>query len=367
VIDRFAGITVLFQYLQFRVKIYLANYIYSNYHEAMKIKGGKILVTGGLGFIGSHIVESLVHAGAQVRVLDNYSTGGEENLGTLIREIEVIRGDILDTKTLNKAVKGMDAVSHQAAQLEITKALEDPVEDLMTNTVGTLNVFTSCVRHGVSRIINASSAGVYGQAVSVPQEEDSHPTEPNWSYGVSKLANEKYSMIMRDLHGLDITNFRYAIVYGPREWYGRVLTLFLKRALDGKPLIVFGDGKQVRDFVYVHDVVRVHNLALESESAKHQVLNVSTGFGTTISELAETVIKITGENIQIIYEDVMEGEVSSYFERKRLPMELKMLVQSTAKVKRILDYAPTTTLEDGLTAEWEWLKKHQHLWQRMSY
>jgi UDP-glucose 4-epimerase len=331
----------------------------------MQIKSKNILVTGGLGFIGSHIVESLLKEGANVRILDNYSTGTEENIQSVIKDVEIIKGDILNIADLKKAIKGIDLVSHQAAQLEITRAIDDPIEDLTTNTIGTLNLFKVCA--GVNRIVMASSAGVYGQAVKVPQKEDSHPTEPNWAYGVSKLANEKYAMIMKDLYGLRVTNFRYAIVYGPREWYGRVLTIFLKRALDNKPLIIFGDGEQIRDFVFVSDLVKMHNMCIKNDKSMDQIFNISTGRGTSINNLAKMILKASGKDLEIIHENVKEGEKSKYFERKRLPMELKVLTQSNAKAKKLVGWSPETKLEKGLAAEWDWLVENKNRWKKMSY
>jgi len=333
----------------------------------MEIAGLRVLVTGGLGFIGSHITDSLVEQGATVRILDNYRTGLDENIAGVHDSVEVIRGDILNPDDLRRALVGIDVVSHQAAQLEITRAIDDPIEDLTTNTIGTLNVFRACADAGVRRIVQASSAGVYGQAVSVPQTEDDHPTEPNWAYGVSKLANEKYAAIARDVHGLEITSLRYGIVFGPREWFGRVLTIFLRRALDQEPLVIFGDGQQVRDFVYVGDVVAMHNRCLTDDKAKHQIFNVATGQSTSISELADLVLKVTGQPVAVIYEDVPEGSTSRYFDRKRLPQELKTLVQSPAKAKRLLGWEPVVPLEEGLQNEWDWLRGHAPRWTVMSY
>ena len=334
----------------------------------MEISGKRVLVTGGLGFIGSHIVKSVLADGAaEVRVLDNYRTGHEENIAKVRDSVEVIRGDILDPAALDRAVRGVDLVSHQAAQLEITRAIEDPVEDLTTNTIGTLNVFAACARAGVRRIIQATSAGVYGQAVRTPQREDDHPTEPNWAYGVSKLANEKYAAIMREVHGLEITSLRYGIVYGPREWYGRVLTIFLRRALDRQPLIVFGDGEQVRDFVCVDDVVSMHRRCIADPLALHQVFNVATGRGVTVNGLAELVVEVTDRPLPIIHEDVPEGAVSSHFARRRLPQELRTLVQSPEKAGRLLGWRAETDLRRGLSAEWGWLGENSERWKEMSY
>jgi UDP-glucose 4-epimerase len=333
----------------------------------VKVQGARVLVTGGLGFIGSHIVEALLRDGASVRILDNLRSGHEENIAAVRNDVEVLLGDILDRDALRHAMRDVDAVSHQAAQLEITRAIDDPVEDLTTNTIGTLNVFAVAAELGVQRIVQASSAGVYGQAVQVPEREDEHPTEPNWAYGVSKLANEKYAAIMGSVHGLEITSLRYGIVYGPREWYGRVLTLFLKRALDGEPLVVFGDGEQVRDFVFVEDVVAMHSACLRDDRAIHEVFNVSSGIGTSVNQLADLVLEVTGRGVEVIHEDLAEGAQSAHFERRRLPQELRTLVQSPAKAESLLGWRPTTDLAAGLAREREWLQQHRERWTVMSY
>lgn len=331
------------------------------------LKNKKILVTGGAGFIGSHIVECLLGQGAKVTVLDNFRTGLRENLEAVADKIQLVEGSILEPKHLDKVVKGQDLISHQAAQLEITRAIDDPVEDLITNTVGTLNVFKAAVKHKVPKVVMASSAGVYGQAVEVPQHEDTHPTNPNWAYGVSKLATEKYADIFHAMNGLNIVGLRYGIVYGTREWYGRVLTIFLKRALENKPLVVFGDGKQIRDFVHVKDVVDMNMRCLQDEKADNEVFNVATSHGTNINELAKLVKKVSGKGLEIIHEQVKEGEKSKYYDRIRLPQELKELVQAYDKAERLLGWKPTVDLEEGICEEYEWLTEHAARWQKMNY
>jgi len=310
------------------------------------LKGKKILVTGGAGFIGSHTVERLLQEGATVTVLDNFRTGLEENLTDVKSSIKFVKGSILEPADLNKTVKG---------------------EDLITNTVGTLNVFKAAIEFAVPKVVMASSAGVYGQAVTVPQDEATHPTNPNWAYGVSKLATEKYAEIFHNTNGLNVTGLRYGIVYGTREWYGRVLTIFLKRAVEGQPLVVFGDGKQIRDFVNVQDVVDMNLRCLDDAAADNQVFNVSTGKGTDINTLAELVKKISGKDVEIIHEAVKEGEKSKYYDRIRLPQELKELVQSYDKAERLLGWKPLVDLEAGIKEEYEWLSKHPSRWQKMNY
>jgi len=331
------------------------------------LQGKRVLVTGGAGFIGSHIVERLLREGATVRVLDNFRTGLRENLSDVIGDIELMEGSILEPSDLAKAAAGQDLISHQAAQLEITRAIDDPVEDLITNTVGTLNVLKAAVDNGIGKVVMASSAGVYGQAVEIPQHEDSHPTNPNWAYGVSKLATEKYADIFQEAHGLKVVSLRYGIVYGPREWYGRVLTIFLKRSLEGEPLVVFGDGAQVRDFVNVADVVTMNLLCLRHDAADNEVFNVATAHGTTINELAELVRAASGNKVDVIHEDVAEGATSRYYDRIRLPQELKQLVQAYEKAERLLGWRPTVDLGQGIQEEYEWLSAHPDRWLTMNY
>ncbi len=207
----------------------------------MGLKGANILVTGGAGFIGSHIVESLVDVGANVVVYDNLSFGNLENLKTVEDKIKFVKGGILDYSKLKRAMKGADFVSHQAAQLEIFKAALEPARDLEINTIGTLNVLKAARENRVKKIVNASSACVYGQPTSLIQDE-AHPENPNWAYGVSKLAAEKYCRIFMNETGIPVVSLRYAIVYGPKEWYRRVLTIFIKRVAEGKHPIIFGAG-----------------------------------------------------------------------------------------------------------------------------
>jgi UDP-glucose 4-epimerase len=333
----------------------------------MTLSGSKVFVTGGAGFIGSFVVEELVRAGCRVTVYDNLRSGHRENLAAVAGEIEFLEDTILDRERLTNACAGHDAICHQAAQLEITRAIDDPVEDLETNTIGTLNVFEAARANGIEKVVFASSAGVYGQAVQTPQHEDDHPTEPNWAYGVSKLATEKYAAIYGELYGLRTVALRYGIVYGPREWYGRVLTIFLRRALDGESLVVFGDGEQVRDFVYVDDVVRANLLCLEQDAADGTMLNVSSATGTTINELAEIVRGTAGGGSEVVHEDVAEGESSRYYDRIRLPMELRTLVQANSKAKELLGWEPTVDLRDGIRNEYEWLQESEGRWHTMTY
>jgi UDP-glucose 4-epimerase len=334
----------------------------------MNLEGARIFMTGGSGFIGSHFVRDLLDAGATVTVYDNFSSGREENLDGVEGSLDVIRGDILDYEALRDAMRGHDAVSHQAAQLEITTSIDDPIYDLTTNTIGTLNVLKAVAELGIGKVVEASSAGVYGQAVTHLQDE-THPTDPNWEYGVSKLACEKYAAIACErTPGLAVTSLRYAIVHGEREWYGRVLTLFLKRALDGKPPVVFGQGDQVRDFVYAGDIAQLHRRCLEVDTPGHLVLNGATGTGTTVLDLARAVCEVTGLDDGPVFDDVAEGARSSLADgRMRLPSELHAMRMSYQRALDDVGWKPEVALRDGLEREWRWLVDHPQRWTDMSY
>lgn len=332
----------------------------------MALEGATVLVTGGAGFIGSHIVEDMVARGLKVKVYDNFSFGTYENLQHLDSQVEVIRGDILDYNSLLEAMKGADFVSHQAAQLEIFRSTDDPVADLQINTIGTLNVLKAAQQCGVQKVINASSACIYGQVEGLTPE-DQLPF-PNWAYGVSKLAADRYAKIYSESHGLPVVNLRYSIVYGEREWYRRVLTIFIKRVLQGKPPVVFGDGQQVRDFLYVSDLVRFHQLCLENPVANGQSYNVGTGIGTTVETLARRAVEASGKDLDVLFEQVPEGSFSTLVpDKRRNSAELKIMLLDCSKAYRDLGWQAKTPLVEGIRREMEWAAKNPHRWEKISY
>jgi UDP-glucose 4-epimerase len=328
----------------------------------------RVLVTGGAGFIGSHIVDDLLEAGCEVVVLDNFSSGVRDNLPRS-SALRLIEGDVRDAAAVERAAEGVDAISHQAAQLEITACLKDPGLDLAVNTGATLNVLAAAQRHGVRRVVYASSACVYGQAQTELQSED-HPTVPNWPYGISKLAAEHYARLTAETAGLHVTGLRYAIVYGPREWYGRALTAFVRRALGGEPPVLWGQGHAVRDFVYVGDVVRVHRAALWAQGGDgtHAVYNVSTGVGTSMAQLAALVCELTGLTAGPLHEAISEGELSQHVaNRRRLPSELKRMVLDNRRATAALGVAPRVRLRDGLQEEIAWARQNLGRWETLRY
>ncbi len=324
----------------------------------------KIFLTGGAGFIGSHIAESLVSAGHEVTVYDDFSSGSSENLQPFLSGIRLVRGDILDSEQLaDLCPSDTDVISHQAAQLEISKSLHDPVSDLRSNAEGTLNILELARKKGIRRVIAASSACVYGQPQCDLQSED-HPLRPNWPYGATKLVAEHYGRIYQESYGLEVTQLRYGIVYGPREWFGRALTMFLARLYQGHAPVVFGRGDAVRDLVHVSDVVDFHLRCLKESSTVNEVFNVGTGVGVSMIQLAELACDVvTGGTLRPVFEEVEEGKASLLMPtRDRTPQELKGMVLSIEKARRLTGYSPSLALKEGIRTEFEWLKQNPHRW-----
>lgn len=269
----------------------------------------KVLVTGGAGFIGSHIAEYFAEAGHTVRILDNLATGFLRNVPQY-KNIEFIQGDICDSNLVEKVVSGMDCVFHEAALVSVPLSCERPAEAFRVNTLGTLNVLQACVKAGVDKFVTASSAAIYGNNLVLPKREDMYP-EPTSPYAISKLDGEYLARMFYESHGLQTTCLRYFNVYGPRQDpkspYAAVIPIFLERAKAGKDLIIYGDGLQSRDFVHIKDVVRANVAALDHGDG--QVFNVAMGKSVTVVELAENIIKLTGSSSRIVYATPRAGDV----------------------------------------------------------
>lgn len=327
----------------------------------MEIKGKNILITGGAGFIGSHLVDRFIKEKAnKVIVYDNFSSGERKYLEG--KAVQIVEGNILDYDKLNENMKNVDIVSHHAAELEVFTGIENTMHDLQTNIEGTLNVLNAAVNNKAKKIIYASSGAVYGQAQSIPEPEN-HPLNPHWPYGVSKLAGEKYCVQYFLLYGLPTVSFRYGIVYGPREWYGRVLTLFIKRILAGNTPIIFGDGNQRRDYVYIDDVVEANILAIKNENANGKVFNVGGNGAYSVNDVADVVVKQINPKLKPIYDDPKPGESSKYQpDRRRLPGELVDFVLDNSFIGKILNYKPKISFKDGVKKEIDWIKNDLELW-----
>jgi UDP-glucose 4-epimerase len=304
------------------------------------MEGTKCLVTGGAGFVGSTIVDQLLDAGAaEVRVLDNFVRGHIGNLSQAIEtgRVKVTEGDICDRGVVDNLVRGTDYVFHQAA-LRITRCAEAPREAVAVLIDGTLNVLDSAVRHGVKKVMAASSASVYGEPSYLPIDE-AHPFNNRTMYGAGKIAGEQMLRAYYTTSGLAYVAFRYFNVYGPRMDITGVYTEVLIRWLDaiesGKPPLIFGDGSQSMDFVFIEDVARANVLAAQSD-VTDEVFNVGTGIQTSLNQLCDMLLRLTDSKLRPEYR---EARAVANVQTRRAAVD---------KIKRELGFEATVSLEQGL-------------------
>jgi UDP-glucose 4-epimerase len=271
----------------------------------------RYLVTGGAGFIGSHIVDALVERGDQVRVLDNLSSGSLTNISRSLGSIEFVKGSILDPVVVDEAAAGCAGVFHLAAAVSVQESIEEPVPVHETNALGTLLVLEGARKAG-AKVVFSSSAAVYGDDPALPKLEDM-ATFPISPYGVQKLMGEHYVRNYGLLHGIGGVCLRYFNVYGPRQNpkspYSGVISKFIDWAVAGSPLAIFGDGKQTRDFVYVGDVVRANLLAMSAAGPDCRVLNVGTGVETDLLELSKVIVNAAGTGATVRHEAARTGDI----------------------------------------------------------
>tara|TARA_B100002019_G_C21266193_1_gene599582 strand:+ start:1317 stop:2297 length:981 start_codon:yes stop_codon:yes gene_type:complete len=276
----------------------------------------RAIVTGGAGFVGSHLVDTLLHYGLEVISIDDYSAGKTINLSQNLSNplFKEVNADITNVDEIRDLFKGIDIVFHQACSKN-TICMTDPVRDLTVNAEGTLNVLHCAKDFGIKKVVHASTGSVYGEPFKFPSNE-SHPLKPVSYYGVSKLAGERYVNLFNGLHGLDTVVLRYFHVYGPRQDnsdVGGVVSIFCRRAHQGKNLIIFGDGTQVRSFTHVSDVVRINLLAAINSKMISNVYNCASGVKVTIQELAEAVLShYNNPNISIEYADWKPGDIKRF-------------------------------------------------------
>jgi len=270
------------------------------------------LVTGGAGFIGSHLVEALLTCGDQVRVLDNLSTGYQKNLSGVIDKIEFIKGDIGDPATVEQAVKGINLIFHLAGMVSVPKSMENPIEAELTNTVGTLNILQATKAAGVRRVIFSSSCAVYGDEPTLPKAETAF-IRPKSPYAVSKLNAEAYCRLFNDTLGLETVIFRYFNVFGPRQdpssVYSGVISIFVDKLSRDIAPFIYGDGEQTRDFVFVSDVVRANLLAAEVSAAAGKTFNIGAGHEISINRLYKSLSHILGRNLSPVYNSARPGDI----------------------------------------------------------
>ena len=255
----------------------------------------KTLVTGGAGFIGSHIAEALLARGDTVRVLDNFSTGKRENIEPFVDKLELIEGDIRDASRVREAVRGTDVIFHSAAFVSVPQSMDEPQECFDINVNGTHLLLELARRAGIRRAVLASSAAVYGESEALPLVEET-PLQPKSPYAVSKIVNEMYAVLFTNQFDLEVVALRYFNVYGPRQrpdsMYAAAVPIFIQRLLSGRPVAIFGDGGQTRDLINVHDVVRANLIVSEHPHAAGEIFNICTGIETRLLDLLAVLFEI---------------------------------------------------------------------------
>ncbi len=303
------------------------------------------LITGGAGFIGSHLAEYLVRVGHAVRILDNFSTGKRKNLAALRGKVDVRKGDIRDLREVQSAMRGVDYVLHHAAMVSVAESVGRPEETLDVNVTGTLNVLQAARRAKVRRVVMASSCAVYG-AGRLPAKEDQAPHTLS-PYAASKLAGESLAVSFYESYGLPVVCLRYFNVFGPRQDpsspYSGVIAIFASRAISGGGVTVYGDGRQTRDFIYVADVVRANRLACEAERAAGQVMNIGTGHGRSLLQLHSEISSLCGARIPLTFAAPRSGDIyHSHCDPSR--------------ARRLLGFRAQADFRTGLAETLEWMK-----------
>jgi nucleoside-diphosphate-sugar epimerase len=304
----------------------------------------RFLVTGGAGFIGSNIVERLVAKGYTVRVLDNFATGGRSNIESLLKDIELIEGDIRDFWTVVKATKGIDYILHQAALPSVPRSIDNPLTTTEVNVNGTLNILEAARFNGVRRIIYASSSSVYGDSEAMPKNEEMKPM-PKSPYAITKLAGEEYCMSFHALYGLETVALRYFNVFGPRQnpfsQYSAVIPKFIDMLKNGQNPTIWGDGSTSRDFTYVDNIVDANLLACEKKTAAGNVINVACNRAYSLNQMVEKLNAILNTDLKPVYGPEKIGDV-------------KHSLADIEKAAHILGYKPRIDFEEGLRSTVEW-------------
>ena len=308
-----------------------------------------VLVTGGAGFIGSHLTEILLKQGHQVRVLDNFSTGKK---GNLIFErpnpsLEVINGDVRELRDCQKAVAGIDYVFHEAALASVQRSVEDPLTTHAVNVGGTLHILMASREAGVKRVIYASSSSVYGDTPVLPKHEEMPPS-PLSPYALQKNIGEQYCRLFSQLYGLETLSLRYFNIFGPKQdltsVYSAVIPKFIDAFVQGRSPIVYGDGEQSRDFTYVENVVEANLLAMAVSHGRGEAMNIAYGQRTSLNQLLETLQRILGSKVKPVYQDPRPGDV-------------KHSLADIGEAIAFLRYQPRVDIEAGLKRTAEYFEK----------
>jgi UDP-glucose 4-epimerase len=300
----------------------------------------QLLVTGGGGFIGSHLVERLVRDGHRVRVIDNFTTGHRRNLMPVIDEVELVEGDLQSYERAHAAVRGCEVVLHQAAMPSVPRSVQDPLTSNASNVIGTLNVLLAARDSGVRRVVFASSSSVYGATPGLPKNEGL-PTLPISPYAVAKLAGEGYCRSFSEVYGLETVALRYFNVFGPRQdpqsQYSAVIPNFITAALRGEAPVIFGDGEQSRDFTYVENVVEANLLAMSAGSeVAGRAYNVACGERISLNDLVANIGRVLGRTIEPRYEAGRPGDV-------------RHSMADSSKAEQEFGYRVVVPFQEGLT------------------
>ncbi len=314
--------------------------------SAAAFAGRRVLVTGGAGFIGSHLVDALVAGGARVRVLDDFSSGRRENLAGAAGRVEIVEGDVADDRALDRVLAGVETVMHLATRC-VRLSLSDPENVHRVNSHGTLRVLLAARRHRVGRVVYVSSSEVYGSGVRVPMAED-HPLEPTTIYGATKLAGELYTQALTRAFDLPTVVVRPFNTYGPRAHfegvYGEVIPRFTVRLLNGRRPVVFGDGRQTRDFTYVSDTVRGILAAAATDRAQGQVINVARGEEVTVRRLAELLAKAIDPTLAPEFTEPRPGDVRRHW-------------ADVSRARADLGFVAEIGIEEGLARYLAWFRE----------
>ena len=305
------------------------------------------VVTGGGGFIGSHIVEELIRRGETIRVIDDFSTGKRENVSAFKTHAEIIEADISEAKNLADLFRGAEYVIHQAAIPSVPKSILDPMKSHRANVNGTLNVLIACREAGVKRVVYASSSSLYGDSPTLPKHEAMMPN-PLSPYGAQKLFGEMYCRVFTKAYGLETVSLRYFNVFGPRQdstsQYSGVLALFIPAVLQDRQPTIYGDGSQSRDFTYVQNVVEANLLACKAPGAAGQAFNIACGDRITVNSMLQQINSIVGKSISPIYAEPRAGDI-------------KHSQADISQAKDLIGYEPRMSFVEGLRRTIEWYRK----------
>jgi nucleoside-diphosphate-sugar epimerase len=307
------------------------------------------LVTGGAGFIGSHIVQRLLRRGDRVRVVDNLSTGSIERLSCVRSAIDFVEGDLADAQVCERVVDGVTYVLHQAAIPSVQRSIRDPVATNRANVTATLNLLESCRARGVARVVCAASSSAYGNTAVLPKQEDM-PANPLSPYALQKFVAEAYARMYQQLFGLETVSLRYFNVFGPSQdpqsEYSAVIPKFIDKLLKGETVTIFGDGEQSRDFTYVDNVVDANLLAIIAKGAGGNVCNIGCGTRISLNQLVALLGKIIGKKAKVNYRPARLGDVRDS-------------QADISRAKSLLQYSPQISIEDGLRKTVDWFRAHR--------